>query len=155
GDNGQNIFDKKNPNTSPYLFEDFVYSLRPTWQEGMESIDERFLEAVAIARQVIKREISHAKAQVAAIKLVREIYDETEDKRVIVFDTFYPHEKILSSLPEPLFSVFPRVDGLWNVKAVRDDSSVFINRKDFPESWAGKRDSELAEITGVDDATFC
>ena len=35
------------------------------------------------------------------------------------------------------------------------DSRFFLRRKYFPESWAGKRDSELAGITGVLDAVFC
>jgi uncharacterized UPF0160 family protein len=28
-------------------------------------------------------------------------------------------------------------------------------RKDLPKSWAGKRDEELGEILGIDDAVFC
>jgi uncharacterized UPF0160 family protein len=43
----------------------------------------------------------------------------------------------------------------WKVKAVRDNPNNFINRKDFPIEWAGKRGEKLASVTGVSDAVFC
>jgi uncharacterized UPF0160 family protein len=41
------------------------------------------------------------------------------------------------------------------VRAVRDDPKTFINRKNFPKLWAGLRDEELQNVTGVKDAVFC
>ena len=35
------------------------------------------------------------------------------------------------------------------------DPESFVCRKDLPESWAGKTDEKLAEITGVKDSVFC
>ncbi|MDO8482627.1 MAG: MYG1 family protein [bacterium] len=155
GDNGMDIYKKTFADVSPYCVDDFIHNLRPTWQEGMDSLDTKFLEAVAVAGQVLKREVAHAKAQADAEVLVRKSYDGSSDKRLIVLDAFYPHEKTLGMYPEPLFVVFPRPDGSWNIKAIRDDSSSFKNRKDLPLDWAGKRDIELAAITGVPDAFFC
>ncbi len=154
-DNGTDIYKKTFADVGPYLVDDYLHNIRPTWQEGTETLDARFLEAVGVARQVLKREIAHMQAFVAAEAQVCKAYDVAADKRLIVLDAFYPHEKILASYPEPQFAVFPRLDGSWNVKAIRDDVASFKNRKDFPESWAGKRDSELAQVTGVSDALFC
>ena len=32
---------------------------------------------------------------------------------------------------------------------------AFEGRKPLPEAWAGKRGSDLAEITGISDSIFC
>lgn len=155
GDNGVDIYKKTFVGVVPYCVDDYIHNLRPTWQEGMDALDTRFLEAVAMAGQVLKREIAHTKAQIDAAVLVRKAYQAATDKRLIILDVFYPNEKTLSGFSEPLFSVFPHPDGSWNVKAIRDDISSFKNRKDLPLDWAGKRDTELARITGVLDAVFC
>ena len=154
-DNGIDLYKKIFPDVVPYCIGDFVHNLRPTWQEPVETLDARFLEVVAVARKVLEREIAHARGSVAAEVLVRAAYAEASDKRLIVLDRFLPSGETLSTFPEPLFVVFPRQDGKWNVKAIRNDSAVFKNRKDFPESWAGKRDAELAALTGIADAIFC
>ncbi len=153
-DSGTDIFNKIFPDVVPYAVSDLIHDLRPTWQEPQQSISERFLEAVGFARKVLERTIAHAKAAVAAETALRAAYYDASDKRYIVLPIFYPYEKTLASFPEPLFAVFPRSDGMWAVKTIRDDPSSFKNRKDLPESWAGKRDKGLAEITGVPDAIF-
>ena len=43
----------------------------------------------------------------------------------------------------------------WSVVAVRDDLNSFVNRKDLPSIWGGKKDGEFAKISGVSDAIFC
>jgi len=154
-DSGVDIYKKIFAGVEPYTIDNYFHNIRPTWQEGTDRLDELFLEAVAIARKVLEREIAHAKAEMSAEVLAREAYEKASDKRLIIFDAFYPHEKVLAEFPEPLFTVSPRLDGSWNVRAIRSDVSLFKNRKDLPESWAGKRDSELSAITGVPDAIFC
>lgn len=154
-DAGVDLFKTIFPDAAPYSIDCFIHNLRPTWQEKTDSVDDRFLEAVAFGRKVLEREIVHANSAVVARGIVRKAYDEAPDKRLIILDSFYPYEEVLSGLPEPLFVVFPRLDGYWNVKSVRDDTASFKNRLDFPESWAGKRDNELSEVTGVSDAVFC
>lgn len=154
-DSGVDLFEKKNKDVNPYLIDEFIHNLRPTWQENDRSIDASFLEAVAFARTVILREIAYAKSFISAEVIIRKAYDDASDKRVIELDGFYSYEKTLSVFPEPLFAIFPRQDGTWTAKAIRDDISSFKNRKDFPESWAGLRDGELAKVTGVPDAVFC
>jgi uncharacterized UPF0160 family protein len=91
-----------------------------------------------------------------AEELVISIYKNTEDKRIIIFDKNYPSEFILNEFPEPLFVVYPKDDDdLWAIKTVKDDPKVFVNRKNFPKQWAGLKDEELQNVTGVNDAVFC
>lgn len=154
-DSGIDLYKKVFADTVPYTLGDFVHNLRPTWQESNELVDTRFLEAVAFARRVLEKEIAFAKAALAGEAKVRAAYNEAKDKRVIVLDAFYSYEEVLSKFKESLFVIFPRPDGSWTLKTVRDDVSLFKNRKNLPKEWAGKSDYDLAQITGVEDAVFC
>ncbi len=83
------------------------------------------------------------------------IYEETADKRIIVMERDYPWRKVLSNYPEPLFVVYPNEqDKTWSAKAVPIGDG-FENRISFPSDWAGKRDADLAKVSGIADATFC
>jgi len=142
----------------PYLIEYYIYSFRPTWRENENDIDSAFLRAVTFAKNMLAREIIKVSAMIDARAKVRAIYESSTDKSVIVFDDKYPWEavSVLSEYPEPLFTLCPNPgDGFWHAKCVRNGSHTFENRRSFPASWAGKRDGDLANITGVEDAVFC
>ena len=154
-DNGLDLVEKKYE-VSPYLIQDFFRVMRPTWKETDLKIDEMFLKSVEIAKQILSREIVYALDTEFANKMILSIYQNTEDKKIIVLDKNYPSSEILNKLNETLFVVYPRdTNNDWGVKTVRQDSKSFKNKKDLPQSWAGLRDEELAKITGVPDAVFC
>ena len=63
---------------------------------------------------------------------------------------------VLVSLPEPIYVVLYRHDHKnWQLVAVRKTHDSFELRKQLPESWAAKHDSELELITGVNGSLFC
>lgn len=156
-DNGYSLTKTYIEGADPYLFDDFVYSFYPTWQESSASLDTTFLDLVEIARALLKREIKIAKAKEEAMIKVNSVYAETKDKRLIILDRFWPWKDVLIQYPEPLFVVYPVPDApAWHVRAVPAGSGrVFKNRKDFPRAWAGKREGELAKVSGISDAIFC
>jgi len=162
GDNGFNLVENKY-DVAPYLVQNFFSSMGPTWQESSVNRDKFFLECVEIAKKILSREITQARDGVLAEDLVVSIYNKTKDKRIIVLDKNYPFEYALHEFTEPLFVVYPRessedgggTEKIWGVKAVRENLGSFKNRKDFPAAWAGLRDGELQNITGVTDAVFC
>ena len=43
----------------------------------------------------------------------------------------------------------------WRIQCVPVSPTSFTNRKSLPEQWRGVRDAKLAEVCGVDGATFC
>jgi uncharacterized UPF0160 family protein len=91
-----------------------------------------------------------AKAQIA------EAYGKRMRKEVLVLDKPYPWSSMLNeidSMKEVLFVIFPR-DGEFLIQTVRGGGS-FGNRKSLPKSWAGKREDELNEVLGINDAVFC
>jgi uncharacterized UPF0160 family protein len=153
GDNGISIMENKF-NISPYLIQNIFSSMSPTWREENINIDKVFLRCVTLAKEILSREIIYEKDADIAFQSVISIYNHTEDKRILVLDKNYP-EEIFQNFPEILFVIYPRIDGVWGVRAVKDNSGTFKNRKNFPKLWAGLRDQEIAEISGVKDAIFC
>jgi len=139
----------------PYGFSDFINALTPSWKENYSEIDILFNTAVKYAQAVLVREIKRASDKFEARAIVRKVYAESSDKRVIIFDTYCPANDFISAFPEPLFIISPKEDGTWIVHTVRDNPELFVNRKSLPENWAGKRDAELEQITGVTGSIFC
>ena len=154
-DNGFSLFEKKYE-LSPLLIQNFFSLMRPTWQESAEDYDKNFLKAVKVAKEVLLRAIAHGLARVEADEILTKVYQNTEDKRIIVLDRYYPFSETLDDLPLPIFVLYPKENQKeWCVKAVSQKGQEFKNRKDFPKAWAGLRDEELQKITGVEDAVFC
>lgn len=154
-DNGFDLIEKKHE-IFPYLIQDFFRVMRPTWRETDVNIDEKFLSCVEIAKEILMREITYAKDAIVADEAILSIYQKTEDKRIVVLDKNYAKNEILEKLPETLYIVYPReTDNSWGVEAIRKDFRSFVNKKNLPKSWAGLKDEELQNVTGVRDAIFC
>ena len=151
-DNGIDIVDSKS-HVYPYLFGYALSSQLPTWKEQVD-IDKVFLKTVAIAKNVIEREIIRERHKRESERFVRTAYMKAKDKRIVILGKNYAWGEVLSLYPEPLLVLYPQEHN-WHVKAVRDSARSFKNRIDFPRLWAGKRVEELREITGVSDAQFC
>lgn len=155
GDNGVETY-TKHRDVAPYLISDVIGAFRPVWNEKRTG-DEGFHEAFLLALQILKREIISAQSDEEGVRRTEEAYVHADDKRIVVLDSHYAWYGVLKNYPEPLFVVKPNreTDGQWKVEAVRDDTHSFKNRKNLPLAWAGKKDGELAQISGVSDATFC
>lgn len=155
-DNGVNIYKSVVGDFLPYTIQDMVVAFRATWEEDMPKNDASFMELIPFVKKIIEREVERAKDYKKAEVLVERDYQNAEDKRIIVLSGKYPWAKVLMSHPEPLFIVCEdKINNSWAVKAVADDKQVFVNRKNFPSSWAGKTGKALADETGVPDALFC
>ncbi len=154
-DNGVQITETKITNVYPYDIGLYLNTFTPSWDEEAPDFDKNFLKALAVAKNLLKYEIDKRKNLMKAREIVEEIYNNSIDKRIIIFDKKYPYNGTLSKHPEPLFVVSPRIEGNWSVSAIRDDDNSFVNRRDFPESWVGKKDENLEKITGVSGSVFC
>lgn len=155
-DNGIDVTKPVYPNITDYTIQNIIQSFIPTWKEKDTDIDKEFLSLVSLIKTILRREIKRSQDSYEAGIEVEKIYNNTEDKRVIVLSDRYAYIEALQKYPEPLFVIFPNIDNdTWHVKALRNDERSFATRKDMPATWAGKRDKELADITGVSDAIFC
>jgi len=151
-DNGINLFEASH-DIGPYTIQDALFSFRPSWKEEQDH-DSRFMDLVPFIEKIIKREIKKTTDNLEAKSIIRLIYDNTEDKRVLILDDNYPWFEYINEYSEPLY-VVSKKDNMWRAEAVRAEKYGFEVRKQFPENWAGKRDEEMVNETGVLDAVFC
>ena len=155
-DNGVQTFEPTLPDVYPYTLDTMRRAFMPTWKEGAEHLDGIFMELVGFAKKLLMREITKAQHDKEAGDAVKRIYTESQDKRLIVLDQYYPAHEYLAAHPEPLFTVFPSSDdGTWLLKTIQDNPINGLNRKDLPKSWAGKRGDTFEKVSGVPGAIFC
>jgi uncharacterized UPF0160 family protein len=48
-----------------------------------------------------------------------------------------------------------RMGKMWRVVTIEKHEHTYECRKNFPETWWGKKEEEFAKISGVADAIFC
>lgn len=156
-DNGISITKLIYPDVSSLDFGDLASSFKPSWKDESETgFDDGFKKIVAIAKGYLAREIVYLTEFKEAEQLVEIGYNNAQDKRIITLDQYSPGKGKLALHPEPLYVIYPNhLNKSWMVSTVRNDETEFTNRKDFPASWAGLRDEEFIQISGVSDATFC
>ncbi len=153
-DNGMSIIERAKEGVSPYDFHDAIDIFNPHASESLTH-DAQFLKVVEMGKRVIEREIIKARQRQEDDQYVREIYEKTEDKRIIVFDK-PTNTRFLNSVSEPIFYVVPgTTDEKWIAHAVRIDPEFFDYRGYFPKAWAGKTREGLVAASGVSDAVFC
>lgn len=155
-DNGMIVSKSTIKGYEEYTLDNMIQSFRASWQEKGTNEDKAFDEASSIAGKILAREIVFAKGKFLAKGKIESIYQNTIDKRLIIMDEYMPFGDVLRKYPEPLFVVFPHsVVGTWGAKAIEIEGLKYNYRRTFPKAWAGKRDNEMAKISGVDDAIFC
>lgn len=161
-DNGVSITNRIFQGISPYELSNMIQSFNPTWVEDENSTHAEkdrldiFLDLVMFAKRVILREAKRARDKCLAEDFVLKAYTESEDKRIIILDKYYPYSDTLIKYTEPLFVIYPNpTTNIWCAKTVSKEDGGFESRLSFPKSWEGKEDEMLQNITGVKDAKFC
>jgi uncharacterized UPF0160 family protein len=154
GDNGIILYNTTEHDIAPAEVYDLVESFMPPLGSHGDA-NEAFMKAVEVARAYLERVIERAKIKEALREKARAGYDSAEDKTVIVFDVPMKRD-LLMEFPEVKIIVTPDEEGSkWSALAVPTEDGTFETRVLFPSDWAGLRDEELAEVSGVPDAIFC
>lgn len=143
------IFDSIKEYSIGDYFESFINGA-----ETLEELDQAFFHALPLAGELLEREIKIAERTVISWKEVRRIYNESENKKIIVLSQGLSWKKVLIPT-EAMFVIYPRVDGLWGAQTVPKALNSFEDKKPFPTSWAGLQNEMLASVSGVEDAMFC
>jgi uncharacterized UPF0160 family protein len=120
---------------------------------------ERFREAVGIVQRLLHRLVLRRIGQELAAAKVRQGQRLLQDRVLYLPEGGMPWTAIVvREMPDVLLVVYPERDEsgqrfvLRTVPAAQDS---FANRMDLPRAWAGLRDAQLAEASGVPDALFC
>jgi uncharacterized UPF0160 family protein len=134
-----------------------IGAFNPRWDEslGRDEEHERFDAAVALAQDVLTREIASAASGRRAQRVVREAITAAADPRIVELPVNAPWKQVLvPETQDALFVIYPKRQG-FGLEAVPRELGSFENRRDLPETWAGLDGADLASATGVADALFC
>lgn len=141
--------------TIPHMtISSIIGGFNPPWDSERPE-DVAFNEAVDIASSVLKNTMNRIFSIFKSRDIIVKAYENREKPEVLVLDTSCPWEDNLLDIDEKkevLFVVYPNKDR-YSMQTVRGDDGK--DKRYLPESWAGKENEELAEVTGVEDAIFC
>lgn len=129
-------------------------NFNPNWDEEAE-VDTCFMEAVDLAKSVIRRVIARNAAINRSQNYVRDAIAFAKDPRVIVFERNCPWKNVvMKEAPEAFFVIYPNDEGMWCVQAIPKEFGSFENRMDLPAHWSKTNGRTFADICGVPDADF-
>lgn len=131
-----------------------ISGFNPNWKSEKDE-NEAFNEAVEVAFSVLDNTIDKRISVLKAKDIVAKSYNNRKTKELLVLNRYCPYGESLRELDkneEVLFVIYPRKDS-YALQTVRKENRE--DKKKLPAAWAGKRDEELAKITGVKDAIFC
>ena len=123
----------------------------PTW-DSPDSADDRFFEAVAVAKQILTRQIESANAVNRADEKVRAAYAASKDG-IVVLPCYLPWKNGLYKT-DALFVVYPSQRGGWSAQCVTDHRTK-KPKLPFPSSWAGQSQEVIEARSGLEGISFC
>lgn len=161
-DNGYSFNDQKPDENDIKIFglSRLVSSMVPTWKENSD-VNQAFTETVNIAKTIIKRVIIQTQTKLETHNLLKNIYDSSSDKTILVINQPFSRQDIQSIInhedfSETTYAIFlNRNNHTWRILATTKNPDSWESKLPFPESWRGKSTQELQNITKVSDAIFC
>lgn len=157
-DNGHNTFEITTVDASVVQLQDiFDKYLNPNSSEPceLEDYDRAFASAVEMAKIILDRVV---RRQITKVKSEQDFFSQWQqspDKRFVVLDVHCSAGDMAEKMPELLYYVYQAPNKNWHVQAMTKDKGTFDTKKPLPVGWAGLKDSEFADYTGVADAIFC
>lgn len=144
-----------------------VAALNSTWieEQGLSTEArgalqlERFREAMAMVQRYLQRLVLRRVGQELAADRVRAAPRLLDGRVLHLAEGGMPWTKVvLDEMPEVLFVLYPESDEQgerYVLRTVPVKAESFEARRDLPRAWAGLRDAQLAQASGVFDALFC
>ena len=156
-DNGIAISNPNQPIILEHITSKVIDVFNPTWQEDQNISDIQFNEALNFAKEIIKREVAVAKAEIDGAKLTREAIIQQNNPEILILENHLDWEKEVSKSKDIKLVVYQHRNGKdWCIQAGRDDLEKYdYDRASLPESWWGLREDELQSVSGIKDAIFC
>lgn len=150
-DNGLDIVEEDVPLMN---ISRIIAGFNPPWHSE-KSEDKAFEEAVGLASKVLVNTTDNRYAVLKSRDKVQKAYEGRILPEVIVLDSYCPWGENLRDIDgkeEVFYVIYPSKEN-YAIQTVRGRNRE--DRKPFPKSWAGKRDEELAAVTGVKGSVFC
>ncbi len=139
----------------PFTISRVVESFNPVWDDRNPDFQSSFMKALGIASSVLENEIRRTRGREKARKILEQSIRDSEDSPYIVLEKNVPWQDVIVDQTKALYVLYPSPTGDWRVRGVPVEKGSFELRKKLPARWAGLRDDEFIEITGISDAVFC
>jgi uncharacterized UPF0160 family protein len=156
-DTGQRLTQSLIDGVRPMTVNAIIGGFNARWDETLtpEQERERFDAAVALARDILVREVASAASVRRAERMVREAIAAAPDPRIVDLPVNAPWKQVLvPEAADALFVIYPKRQG-FGLEAVPRELGSFENRRDLPAAWGGLEGADLVTATGVEDALFC
>ncbi|MGI8429059.1 MAG: MYG1 family protein [Solirubrobacteraceae bacterium] len=156
-DTGQQLTQSLIDGVHPMTVNALIGAFNARWDETLtaEQERERFDAAVALARDILGREVGSAASGRRAQRIVREAIVAAADPRLVELPVNAPWKQVLvPAAADALFVIYPKREG-FGLEAVPRELGSFENRRDLPADWGGLEGADLIAATGVEDALFC
>lgn len=128
-----------------------ISEFNPTWKEKEIDTDERFFQAVKVAKQILENKFKKIRDNAEACAIVREEMKGQSGPLFILEKDVPWHDAVQDS--EILYVVYESNRGGYNIQVVEDDDMNM--RKPLPEEWRGQPADILQKLTGVASFRFC
>jgi uncharacterized UPF0160 family protein len=154
-DTGAVDFSIKDLDWNAWTFDSVVKLFYPEKVDDDKQSYEAFIKCVEIAKSILEKIILKYTKKYKDTISVNEIYEKTDDKRILIFDKYYSYTNALEDKSEVIYVIFPDSNKkTYRIKAVTEIDNHLNIKKPFPKPWRGKWRKELQQITGLDKAEF-
>ena len=130
---------------------DAIGFFNPVW-DSKDDPDACFAQAVAVAKQILEKQIASANGVNRADDRVRQAYEASRDG-IVVLPCYLPWKNGLYKT-DSLFVVYPSQRGGWSAQCVTDPKTK-KSKLPFPQSWAGPSPEVIAQKSGIEGISFC
>jgi len=142
-------------NTGCYnMLSSIIDDFNPPW-DSEKSQDEAFEEAKLFALTILKNRFESIKSIKRAEGMVKEALDNMKDN-ILILPKSAPWKSYVDDSPAE-FVIYPSNRGGYNAQGVPDpeEDDPKALKIYFPEEWAGLRDADLEEVSGIQGLRFC
>jgi uncharacterized UPF0160 family protein len=156
-DTGQRLTQSLIDGFRPMTVNAIIGGFNAHWDESLTPEQERarFDAAVALARDILAREVASAASARRSERIVRQAIAAAADPRVVELPVNAPWKHVLvPEAADALLVIYPKRQG-FGLEAVPSELGSFENRRDLPAAWGGLEGADLVAATGVEDALFC
>ena len=117
----------------------------------------QFTRAVELLTDIMVNAVKYRVGALLALDQVRQGEVLEEGRVLFLQNGAVPWTQVVrKEMPKVLFVIsYSLAEQRHMIHTIPVSPDSFTARADLPESWAGLRDTELAGVTGVDDAGFC
>jgi len=143
-----------------------VGHLNPMWNEDASDADSRFQQAMELAGTEFVSSVNRLKQSwlpardivKASVQALKETHPSGQIMKLTHFTVWKEHleelEREMKLDPQVLYVLYEDSSKCWRVQCTAVSPGSFESRKALPEPWRGVRDDKLAELTGIEGASF-